>query len=210
MKLSNFSEIASLNNFGVSALAKGNDGLAIKSFKAAMLPMRDAIVDSEYMDITFESKDHQVSGFLPIDSFGCSSFYIYRNGLLLNATEDTDLIFCNSLILFNLALAFHQRGARCGHEAHLRKAQNVYSLCLELANGGIPCLSALRIAILNNSAHIQFELADYESASETLNSLHQEVSRVFSSDQTIFEQMHMDEIYLNVLLSTPPITAACA
>ena len=203
-------EIARLNQAGVAYLAVGERDHAVKAFTAALGIMSKVTQEPSSMQI-FQSTHHQISGSQAISGLD-TSFYVYNNGLIFDASEDMDIVFSNSIILFNLALAFHQRGIMCGQEVKLRKALSMYDLCLQLIIELSPCSAALLLAALNNSAQIHFELADYQCASETLDALYGESAHVFLSEcpPALLEQYHIDQFLLNVSLAKPPTTAACA
>ena len=209
---STLQEIARLNNFGVSYLAMGEGSQAVKAFKDALTIVSNFSEQKDDVSMCmFQKKQHCVSRSQAVTGLD-GTFFVYSNGLLIDASEDMDIVFMNCIILFNLALAFHQRGMVYGQEAKLRKALTLYDLCMQLTSGDSPCSAALLLVSLNNSAQIHFELADYEYAAEALEVLYQESETVSLSDcpPALLDQRHVEQFSLNVLLTVRPTTAACA
>lgn len=214
MCLSTLEEIARLNNAGVSYLAMGAGGQAVRAFKAALTIVSSISQRNHDASMTFfQNKQHCISRSQAVPGLN-ATFFVYSNGLLIDPSEDTDIVFSNSLILFNLALAFHQRGMVYNQEDKLRKALSLYELCMQLMSESelSPCSVALLLIALNNSAQILFELADYENAAVALEMLYQESVHVSLLDcpPAMLEQHHIEEFYLNVLLTIRPTAAACA
>jgi hypothetical protein len=201
--------IAHLNKVGVSHLASGCGGEALKAFKEALVIMRKATEhpDSEelFMSKVQTCSTQDING---LDS----SFYLYNNAFLFEATAGLDIAFANAIVLFNLAIAFHQRGMSTGEEPKLRRALSLYDLSTQLISEVTPYSGALLMAALNNAAQIQFGLADYQGACETLAMLQSEATHLPLSECSpdILGEEHLDQIFLNVALTKPPTAAASA
>lgn len=197
-------QIAHLNKVGVSCLATGRRGEAVKAFTNALVVL-SRVTHHPSSDELFQYKVQQCS-MQPIGGME-KSFYLYSNAFVFEASMEADIAFCSGLILFNLALAFHQKGIQSGQEARLRKALSLYDLATQLISEISASTGALLLAALNNSAQVQFELGDYHVACETLELLQGEAMHVPSG---ILEQEHIDQFFLNVALTRPPTTAASA
>jgi hypothetical protein len=86
-----------------------------------------------------------------------------------------DQIICSSIVVFNLALIYHEEGTQnCGAtvcDKHLCKARLFYERSYKLLEGtgfavlgsftGNPFVDVLKMSLLNNLVHINFELSDY-------------------------------------------------
>jgi hypothetical protein len=86
-----------------------------------------------------------------------------------------DHIICSSIVIFNLALVYHEEGTQnCGTtmcDKHLCKARLFYERSYKLLEGtgfanlgsftGNPFVDVLKMSLLNNLVHINFELSDY-------------------------------------------------
>ncbi|CAB9522817.1 expressed unknown protein [Seminavis robusta] len=202
-------QIAHLNKVGVSCLASGSGADAVRAFKQALGVMAQVTQHPESSQL-FQSRIHACS---PVPIHGMKTpFYLYSNGLVFEASTDIDIAFVNSVILFNLALAFHQRGLQCGREQALRKALSLYDLSTQLISDLSACSGALLLVALNNSAQIQFELGEYQCSCETLQMLEGEAVHLPLADcsSAVLGQEHIDQIFLNVALTKPPMTAASA
>ena len=197
-------QIAHLNKVGVSALASGDGSEALKAFKNALAVM-GFVTQHPSSDALFQCKTQSFSAH-PVRKMD-RSFYLYNNAFVFEANVEVDIAFCNAIILFNLALACHQRGVQTGNEARFRKALSFYDLSTQLITEMTPYSGALLLASLNNSAQIQFELADYHGACETLELLQGEAVHV---PPGVLEQEDVDQFFLNVALTRPPTTAASA
>lgn len=202
--LEHLQQIAQLNKVGVQCLASGNGGDAVKVFKNALAHM-GYVTQHPSSDDLFQCKAQNCSSH-PIGNME-SSYYLYSSGFVFEAGVEVDIAFCNAVILFNLALAFHQRGIQHGQEARLRKAVSFYDLSTQLISELSASSGALLLAALNNSAQIQFELGQYDVACETLELLQGEAVNV---PPGVLEQEDVDQFFLNAALTRPPTVAACA
>lgn len=216
-------EIARLNNEGARYLASNvaNDG--VKALKSALVIM-GGIADTVDMMMDCESESQKSNDCCPsLEVPGLEDvFFIYNRAVLLDPSETSDLSATNAIILFNLALAFHQRGLLCGQEAKLGKAVHLYDLCTKLVYDVSSSLGPLILAALNNQAQIYYSMGDYAKVEEQLQvirsvaeyvTMPRENTRSSSNtnvNKPAFEQRHFEEIYLNVAITQPPTTAASA
>lgn len=208
-------EIARLNNQGAACLASGDDSNAIKAFKSCLALMQDIAGTA---DLSLFSSQMS-SAFTSVEVPGLTDevfyLYIYNRALFLKASPyGPDLSDANAIVLFNLAMVFHQRGMLCGQEVKLHKAVHLYDFCTKLIEGTTSSMGALVMAALNNQAQIHFSLCNYLKSvemAERIRLVSEHVQFPSPNMTSAFEQHHFDEIYLNLLIFTqPPNTAASA
>jgi hypothetical protein len=206
-------EISRLNNDGARYLASNLAGEAVKALKGALMIMGKIANDDD--DMMEDSEDNEINDCPSLDVPGLDgSFFIYNRALFLEVQPSgVDLTATNAVILFNLALAFHQRGLTCGHQAKLSKALHLYDLCTKLIGDISSRLGPLALAALNNQAQIYYSICDYARTEEMLSNIRSVAEYVpmpSPSGKSAFEERHFEEIYLNVAITQTPTTAASA
>jgi tetratricopeptide (TPR) repeat protein len=183
-------QAATFNNIGIAFLELGDRHQAETHFQAAIGVARGSI----HRAIYFKSDQTHCSmmGILaergaPLDltkthslfSNTSSSLFVRTQGLSIPTTSifsnDTlvDQLICSSIVIFNLALTYHERGTEnCSMGVqYLRKARLFYEKSYKLLEGtgvvalgsftGNPFVDVLEMSLLNNLVHINFELSDY-------------------------------------------------
>lgn len=205
--------IAFLNREGAAFLAAGDfdtasnmffHGLELLSIEGGLQASPE--VASAYLAQSFPFDDsramrpHAPACRLSSIAKDDSSYFVYTNPLLLH--PDISLasdcsIHCAAVLLFNMALAFHQRGRLADYRALLR-ARRLYEMCLEMITRTtceLLCTN-VHVAAINNKAHIQFECSDTGDAKSTLHELLIVLSSKFSKPQ--FEELEIEKFYLNI------------
>ena len=202
-------QIAQLNKIGVLSLASGSEGEALKAFKQALVTMGQLTQHPE-SEVHFMSKV-QTCTTQPLQGLN-SSFYLYNKAFVFEGNLQLDIAYANALILFNLAITFHQRGISQRDESKLRRALSLYDLSIQLISELSPYSGALLVAALNNSAQIQYGLGDYQGACETLELLENEAVHLPLSacSQDVLGEEQIEQIFLNIALTMPPTVAASA
>lgn len=210
MLMQKLHEIAHQNKVGVSYLAVGDGGNAVKAFKAALVTM-SGIAQDPSTETLFLSKNHKCTA-VDIPGLEKDSFYAFSKALVFEPSSEIDLSFTNAILLFNMALTFHQRGSYAGETSKLCKAQSLYKLSCDLINEISSCSGALLLAAMNNQAQIHFELGNYAQAIDVLGAMGREANEIClaESPSSPFTQEHFDQFYLNIAVTRPPIAAACA
>jgi tetratricopeptide (TPR) repeat protein len=210
MFMAKLNEISHLNKVGASYLAVGDGGKAMKAFKGALVIMSDIAQDPAAGELFACSHQHCTS--VDIPGLDGDSFFVYNKALLFESSDQIDLSFTNAILLFNMALTFHQRGRVANEESKLRKSQSLYKLSSELVPEISSCSGALLLAALNNQTHIHFELGDYEQFGATLKIMEKEASEICPAEcsSSPFTQEHFDQFYLNIAVTRPPSAAPCA
>ncbi|CAB9515917.1 expressed unknown protein [Seminavis robusta] len=148
-------------------------------------------------------------------------FYVCNNALLFHFLDE-DVIdsaavaICCHCVMFNMALTLHQRGMLTGTERNFVSAGRLYEQCLRLSaeiEGSVDDLNIMAIAIWNNLAQLHYMLGDYDMAIENLKTV-----QGFVSDTDLEEcvspglahAVKLDNVILNVLVTSRPTTAPCA
>jgi hypothetical protein len=146
------------------------------------------------------------------------SFYVFNKALTFDVPqEEVDLGFFNAVIMFNLALSFHQHGLVFGQEDKLRKSIHIYGLCAKLLEGDATASSgSLMLAAINNKAQVYFTLSEYDQARQELDQLKTCAESVVkmmdnsTSETSPFQPRDIDEFFLNIALMQPPTAAPMA
>lgn len=227
-------EAYKLNNTGVACLFSKDAGSAVKAFKSALSIMEHISNDDASEDLIFPDADH-VEGcpWVEIPGLQDATFFIYNRAILFGPSsssyQDTDLVFSNAAILFNLALAFHHHGQLCCREPLLRRAAFMYGHVIKLvanlahnANGNNSSATALAVAAMNNQAQILHSdlVCEYAHARvilEQVRALSDQVQLLVPDEDpaaqptsALFDRRQFDEIYLNVAIVQAPTAAPSA
>ena len=208
-----FEEAARLNKAGVAYLA-ANDGVkAFQFFMESLAILKQLLVaheeSAEAEDILMTEDGNVMrcsSREVPVQG---DSLYIYNQALIFEAPHQGDFSFPNAIILFNMALAIHQRGKATGREALLRRALALYEYSMEVANNESIDGGALVVAALNNQTEIYYGLGDYTHAQERLEWTN-DLLRADHFGSIALEDRYLDEFCLNIMTMKPPTAAACA
>ena len=188
-------QAAALNNIGVAFLELGDKHQAETHFQAAIGIARGSIHSTS--DNATRSPQGPIQNGMgrallaaerlaPLDLTkthslfsNTSSSFVRTQGLSIPTTSIfsnaplVDQIICSSIVLFNLAVVYHEKGTEnCAmSDQYLRKARLFYENSYKLLEGtgfavlgsctGNPFVDVLEMSILNNLVHINFELSDY-------------------------------------------------
>lgn len=205
----------------VQCLASNDHGNGVKFLKKALVIMESICRDDGNDDVILvnptQPSTHQP--FVEIPGMGHDTFFVFNRALVLKPAAklllNTDLVFLNAVIIFNLALSFHQRGHVPGQESKLRKALQLYSVVVKLIEDiPTPTHGAFLAVVMNNQTHIHRELCDFQMAYavlEDIQMLTEYIPSTVDSATSAFSVALFDEIYLNVTLwCRMPTTAAPA
>lgn len=142
------------------------------------------------------------------------SFFVYSNPFIFHpvVTDVPDYATnCAAVCLFNLALAFHQRGRLADSQA-LSRAQTLYDMSLTLV-GQMPCQAAcanLKMAGTNNKAHVLFEVSEALDAKITLQALLAILTACKASNPPPFGEVEIEKFYMNILYMNGSTLAGAA
>ena len=149
-----------------------------------------------------------------------------------SSEAEGELSICVSIVVYNLALAYHLRGIQEGEESSCKKlflsrALALYEKCSDmllvpsrvatakLTSTNNSVIDLLFMALFNNIAHISFELLNYEKCRSYAGMLLQFMSSIESSDygdQQVAAIMRrvIVTFFLNSLALRPPTAARAA
>lgn len=219
-------QAAILNAEGVHALTIGDAVVAHQSFSQALHALSNATQFCRQTTCDDEKYWHRaiVCACSVADLNGNSEaggFYVCNSALFFNMHQeqviDSDTVaICCYCTMFNMALCLHQRGMLTGARRNFISAAGLYEKCLVLASeidGPVDDLNILDMAICNNLAHLQAMLGDFDKALENL-----EIVRHLLRDTDVEKcvspglahVVQIDDVILNVLVTSRPTTAASA
>lgn len=192
-------QAAALNNLGIAFLELGDRHQAERHFHAAIGIARGSIHNtSTYfkteetrcppqlpthncMDVAAKRRAHLETKTHSL--FSTKSSFVRTQGLSIPTTSIfstdhplVDQIICASIVIFNIALIYHEGGtqncAMC--DQRLLKARLFYEKSYKPLEGtgvavlgtftGNPFVDVLEMSILNNLVHINFEISDYSQS----------------------------------------------
>lgn len=208
-----------LNNDGVGFLDSGDVSRAITEFERAVLVMQmpdDPIAASaKYpLDLRYQALPDRLLGLQ-------GNFYVYdrpiKIEMALKTEESCDvdvavqLRISSAVIAFNFALACHQYGLCVGSDGGLRRANELYGLCLRIMNSAAGSqnergCNLLKCLALNNMAQIFEERCCYHECAFALETLKDLANLSNCLLQSHLEPWEINEIALN--LSYQPPTGA--
>lgn len=150
----------------------------------------------------------------PSTSSDCDdgSFFVYSNPFIFHPimVETPEYATnCAAVVLFNLALALHQRGRRANSRS-LYRARSLYNMSLALV-ATMACQDAcanLSVAATNNKAHVHFEVSDVGDARSTLHALLNILGT--KSSPPPFGETEIEKFYMNILHLNGSTLAAAA
>lgn len=217
--------VARLNREGASYLVAGELDTALGIFLHALetLTHTDGFHAAPDIALAFWEKSFpfdrtaaqpnaQTASLLANTNKDDGSYFVYSNPLVFHpdiafATDCT--INCSAVVLFNMALAFHQKGRLADSRALLR-GRKLYDMSLQMV-AKMSCQMAcsnIRVAAINNKAHIHFECSDVRDAKTTLHNL----LVILSSKHTKppFEDLEIEKFYMNILFLNATTMAGAA
>jgi len=150
----------------------------------------------------------------------CNALLILDHQVAFDSSSllDIDVSYCSAIVLFNLALIYHQRAAVGGITKQYQEADALYLKSLVvLQNFSIlenVNIDALKLSVLNNRFHIRLCLG--LATGEATNALAEEIrvicSALMASDLILPHHLQEDtinEIVINTLMAVPQC-ASCA
>ena len=207
---------AQLNQTGASRLAANELEEAQKCFQKALESVTLASHDVCMIDST--KQEHQTKTLLipqaPFsrDTHLDSEGFVYSKPFYFNpeaTMREEDISPYGGVILFNLALTYHER-SRFSGESSLRLALRLYDKCLILLKNAtsFDCSNVI-IAALNNQARIHEVLLDFRKASIRYKLLAEFLHQTDVRTDTL-EADDLQEILLNIFFFKIPSCAAMA
>lgn len=202
-------EAARLNNQGAALLQSGEGNPAMKLLREALVIVEGIANQVGAGEISITRDYHCTILNIPcLDEH----FYTFDNALVFEASPHLDLEFTGAMVLFNMALALHQKGMATGQELKLRQALIIYNLCLRQVHDTTGNSGCLLAAALNNSAQILYNIGDYEGAIPVLQVLAHELHRLPENvvADGPFKAGHLEQFLLNFTTTKLPSVAPAA
>jgi hypothetical protein len=115
-------------------------------------------------------------------------------------------------IIFNLALGWHAYGKLTGRTSHFKKAHHLYELVvtvLENAESEDESYGVLECVVLNNLAHLHYELGNYDSSRKYVTDMC-DLLMIADYLDTYLDCDEADEIRFSILHLQPPTVALAA
>jgi hypothetical protein len=217
-------EAIAANNEGVQRLYDGKIDIAIATFQRATVTLKalsDRVAEwpqtsggSPHAGFCFEQRSGGLLGLKDEHNYIYDRLlYIPPNPVI--ATED-DLewivLTASASIIYNLALSWHLQGRITGKAGPLKKAGRLYELVvtvLDNADCSDDSYGVLQVVSLNNLAHLNFELGDYDSCRKFLADMC-DMLMVCDYLDNYLDFDEADEIRFNILHLRPPNVALAA
>eukprot|EP00934_Nitzschia_sp_Nitz4_P006666 Nitzschia sp. Nitz4//scaffold103_size77763//56274//56918//NITZ4_005448-RA/size77763-processed-gene-0.11-mRNA-1//1//CDS//3329532337//6656//frame0 len=123
--------------------------------------------------------------------------------------NDANVQMCSATVIFNLAIAHHHQFLGTD-KSKKDKAIKLYSMVLKLledVDQRNKTAMVVKLATINNLAHIRFTSGDYESARSDMDQLSGFMRHV---NQTVLEEPEVQGLLMNVLMVRTPRVAPAA
>lgn len=138
--------------------------------------------------------------------------FIYSKPFFFNpeaSFAQEEIISYGAIIIFNLALIYHNKARTFGEEA-LITARRLYDNCLELLKHGsrFDCSNVI-IALLNNRAAIHNELFEFRESCQNFKLLADLIGKSIVRTDTL-DKGDLRDIFLNIHFYKIPTCAPCA
>jgi hypothetical protein len=167
----------SLNNRAASLLLTGDNQQAVALLSKALSSVRRelAFARSSHKSFTTESslELHHDSFELPF--FRDQQFYIYNLAIALSVEQSQSSVIgveqapaFSSVIMFNLALAYHRMALTTRNKKCAEKAVSVYKLVLRLLRhfDFIGTVGVVRLASINNLSQLRYDQGHFDLAEQ--------------------------------------------
>ena len=152
--------------------------------------------------------------------FAAPASFLYPHGIALvdesgaySSDRVTDDTIAASIVLFNLALVHHIKSVTESSSRWLVKAQSFYrrtydmlvNLGFDLGSNANPMIDLLSMALLNNAAHVDYELCQRQSSVKRIQQLIHVASQVNAADYTepsvvLFMENVRNDFLLNAVI----------
>jgi tetratricopeptide (TPR) repeat protein len=174
-------------------------------------PINDAIFQSEGCSFYLHPA---LAKLVSLEETGA---FIYSRPLTifgrLSLEDDHFLPIHSAVVIFNLALAHHQKSKVTGVRKLLEKAIALYDLCLELLHQDERqhlVVVFIESAVLNNTSQLHFEMGDYYGARKVMDQLSALLGAGYYDVLTRFDEEAVQGFLLNILLLKTCAVASAA
>ncbi|CAJ1936615.1 unnamed protein product [Cylindrotheca closterium] len=217
MNQSFFQEAARLNNEGVTALAEGDEETSIKRLTTTVKMMKQFIALPDQAEALASSSDESSSclrsfSTVEIAHAACDEQVFFRQAILMPSDIDEssplDVFVYSAAVIFNLALVHHIQGSK--NKSARSKAQKLYAAIMRLLGdrvGHMQLSLLLKLACINNMAHIRYENGEFDQVQDGLGQLS---TLLKTTDQCLFKGAEIQMLLMNVLFFKKPDIAPAA
>ena len=214
-------QVALYNNAGVSYLERADSQNAERCFRAALQSVQHHV---EADDAILVEKPPSLPLYsTPMPFLSDDAFYVFDQAWVLStavlndttATSRQTIESAAALIVFNLALTFHQLCLLSGDGTMLQRACKMYSLSAQMASTTLDATThaVLDVVSNNNLAHLHWRCqGDHLKAQELLDGMQTSMARVvLEEEHCVLDLEQLDEISINnVTAQTGPTGTAAA
>ena len=230
MNQSFFQDAARLNNDGVTALAEGDTETSIDFLLSTVKLMKRFIAvpqqESSPSPLSNECKAEDEAeepssscfhtfSTVEVSHATCDDQVFFHQAIVMptdveddNTSSSWDAYVYSAAVIFNLALAHHIQGSK--DKKAQDKAERLYTTILKLLDervGHIQSALMLKLACINNLAHIRTENGVFDEARDGASQLS---TLLKTTDETLFEAAEVQGLLMSVLLFKKPRVAAAA
>jgi hypothetical protein len=208
-----------LNNDGVALLLSGNLKGALQTLQSALSFMKQLANAEDVHDVSPHQQMQVRVPFKESPKDICDSAnqycFVYNRPLFLEtvanrAELETLLPIYSSVVIFNLAMAYHQ--SACYERKSMKRASMLYKMCAQLLQTSTLqslATTTLLLLALNNRAQIHYDECDYVQSRNCFDMLSQILSK--NQDVTmILSETVVQGMILNTMLLEPPMAAQAA
>ena len=209
-----FEHADALNREGISCLILADSNGAYTNFKLALQIMTEITCLAKDMDDATMGEVLELTKAVPVPLSNDSSFYVYNHALLFQphaAPSKRAMAFCVSVLIFNMALTYHQRG--------LAKAATLYGQAMLLLEDTIETgdgssgdydVHMLQVLAQNNQIHMLSLTGETQQVIDGCEALRFAISSLKVTDNMAVEDGPLTEIILNLLIPLTSCMAAAA
>jgi hypothetical protein len=215
MNQSFFHEAARLNNEGVTALVEGDEETSINLLMSTVKMMKQYIASPDQAAALASSLQQASSCFRSFSTVEVTHAeydenIFFSQAIIIPSDDDgsspLDVHVYSAAVIFNLALAHHVQGSKNSQN----KAQKLYATIMKLLDervGHMQSAVLLKLACINNMAHIRFESGEFDRVQDGLGQLS---TLLKSTDEGLLEGAEVQGLLMSVLLFKKPNVAAAA
>mmetsp|Transcript_20282 Transcript_20282/g.49727 ORF Transcript_20282/g.49727 Transcript_20282/m.49727 type:complete len:220 (-) Transcript_20282:135-794(-) len=219
MNQSFFHEAARLNNEGVTALVEGDAETSISLLSRTVKMTKQYIASPEQAAALASCSKESSSCFrsfstVEVTCAACDDPMFFRRAIMMPSDVDDDVsspldvyVYC-AAVIFNLALVYHIQGPENTNARN--KAQQLYAAIMKLLDDRVGYMQSallLKLACINNMAHIRFENGEFDQIQAGLGQLS---TLLKTTDEGLFEGAEVQALLMSVLLFKKPKVAAAA
>ncbi|KAL3934078.1 MAG: hypothetical protein SGBAC_010126 [Bacillariaceae sp.] len=217
MNQSFFQEASRLNNEGVTALVEGDEKTSISLLMSTVKMMKQCIASPDHgaaLESCLRESSSCFRSFSTVEVTHATfdEHIFFRQAIMIPSHDEEssplDIYIYSAAVIFNLALAHHVQGSK--NKNARNKAQKLYSTIMKILDARVGHMQSallLKLACINNMAHIRFEDGEFDRVQDGLGQL---TALLKTTDEGLFEGAEVQGLLMSVLLFKKPKVAAAA